>query len=142
VYDYARLELNLRPEAARYEGGSQNIVGMFGLGASLDWLASFGLSSSHSPLASRVVEITDAACEALQKAGATIYSDRRPAHRSGIVSFTFPDADHQLLRKRCLQAGVVLSCRDSRLRISPHAYANSDDLSRLVDALQTGLRAH
>ena len=37
--DYARIELNIRADAARYEGGSQNMVGFAGLGASLDLLA-------------------------------------------------------------------------------------------------------
>jgi len=32
--DYARIELNISNEAARYEGGSQNMVGFIGLGAS------------------------------------------------------------------------------------------------------------
>src|SRR4030095_2374333 len=41
--DYTRIEFKLRPTAVRYEGGSQNIVGLLGLGASLNLLAEYGL---------------------------------------------------------------------------------------------------
>lgn len=141
-HDFSRIELRLRPEAARFEGGSQNMVGMLGLGASLRWLEHYGLGPQRSPLADRVLEITDAACARLQEAlGAVIYSPRAGEQRSGIVSFEIPGVDPKTVRERCLEAGVVLSCRDGRVRISPHAYANKDDIERLVDALRFARQA-
>ncbi|MCI0361713.1 MAG: aminotransferase class V-fold PLP-dependent enzyme, partial [Planctomycetaceae bacterium] len=47
--DYTRIDLTLKPAAARYEGGTQNSSGMIGLAASLDLLANLGLSPSASP---------------------------------------------------------------------------------------------
>ncbi len=41
--DYTHIELNLRPTAARYEGGSQNNAGMIALGASLKLLMELGI---------------------------------------------------------------------------------------------------
>jgi cysteine desulfurase/selenocysteine lyase len=130
--DYTRIELDLKPSAARYEGGSQNMVGMLGFGASLDLLLELGIEN----IAASILEITDWACEKLSQAGATVISDRQPEHRSGIVAFEWPGHDPLAIKKHCLQEKVVLSCRAGRLRISPHAYNNEEDVDKLIDSLE------
>jgi selenocysteine lyase/cysteine desulfurase len=134
--DYTHIELNLRPTAARYEGGSQNNAGMIGLGASLKLLMGLGIDS----IAAAILDITDRACERLTEIGARIVSDRRPEHRggeqrSGIVSFELPGRDPLAVKRHALRQNVVFGCRAGRLRISPHAYNNEEDLDRLVEAL-------
>jgi cysteine desulfurase/selenocysteine lyase len=138
AHDYTRIELTFKPTAARYEGGSQNMVGMLGLGASLDLLQEIGLENT----AAAILDITDAACERLQSIGAKIVSDRRLDHRdgqqrSGIVAFELPGLDPLAIKKHCLTRQVVLSCRAGRLRISPHAYNNESDVDRLIAALES-----
>ncbi len=129
--DFARIELILRDEAARYEGGSQNMPGMVAFGASLKFLLGFGTEA----IAERVLEVSDMACARLAEIGASIYSDRRGERRSGIVVFEIPGRDPEILRKQCIDRGVVLSMRGGRLRISPHAYNNVADIDRLIEAL-------
>jgi cysteine desulfurase / selenocysteine lyase len=134
--DYTHIELNLRPTAARYEGGSQNNAGMIALGDSLKLLMELGIDS----IAASILDITDRACERLTEIGAKIISDRRPEHRggeqrSGIVSFELPGRDPLAVKRHALRQSVVFGCRAGRLRISPHAYNNEDDLDRLVEAL-------
>jgi selenocysteine lyase/cysteine desulfurase len=134
--DYTHIELNLRPTAARYEGGSQNNAGMLALGASIDLLFGLGLDS----LAACILDFTDRACERLREIGATIVSDRRPDHRngeqrSGIVSFEMPGRDPMALKRHAMRQDVVFGCRAGRLRLSPHAYNNEEDVERLIKAL-------
>ena len=136
--DFGRCELDIRPEASRYEGGSQNMVGVAALGASLDLLSRFGLSAGASPLAERVVGLNHGIAERLEEVGASVKSSIDPAHGSGILSFDLPGRDLPAVRRRCLDAGVVLSVRNDWLRVSPHAYTNGDDIDRLMDALRTG----
>ena len=130
-HDFGHIELRLKPSAARYEGGSPNMVGWLGLGASLQLLLQTGIEA----IGERVLAITDEACRRIEALGGIVASDRGGAARSGIVSFEMPARDSVGLRRQCLAAGVALGVRGGRLRISPHAYVNDDDLDRLIAAL-------
>ncbi len=143
--DYTHIELNLRPTAARYEGGSQNNAGFLAFGASLRLLMDLGIES----VAAAVLDITDRACERLSEIGAKIVSDRGPSpnrggvwggggeQRSGIVAFELPGRDPLAVKRHCMRQNVVFGCRAGRLRISPHAYNNEADLDRLVMGLKS-----
>jgi selenocysteine lyase/cysteine desulfurase len=131
AHDFTHIDLDLKPSAARYEGGTQNMAGFLGLAASLELLLEHGTEA----IAARVLAIADLAVDRLQSLGARVVSCREDERRSGIVAFELPGADPVDVRRRCLQAGVVVSCRAGRLRISPHAYNNDDDIGRLIEVL-------
>ncbi len=132
-YDFKHIDLDLRDSAARFEGGSQNMVGLHGLAASLDLLFAYGVGSRHSRIAERILEITDHACERLQSAGARIISQRNRDSRSGIVVFEKPGTDSTVLRNAAMDAGVVICCRGGGVRIRPDAFNNESDIERLVE---------
>jgi selenocysteine lyase/cysteine desulfurase len=134
--DYTRIELNLKSEASRYEGGSQNMVGFIGLGASLDLLASLGVGPKHSPVAEHVLAITDYACQRLLELGATLLAPRDGDHRSGIVTFNLPGHDANTIRRHLESQKIIVRCRAGGVRISPHGYATFEEVDRLIDELQ------
>lgn len=131
-HDFGHIELVFKDTAARYEGGSQNVAGLAALAASVELLGQFGMDA----LSERVLEITDLICRQLNEIGAVVLSDRTPAHGSGIVSFEIPDRDPYALQQQCVDRKVLLSCRAGRLRVSPHAYNNAEDVKRLIEALR------
>lgn len=133
VGDYSHVVFDLKPTAERYEGGSYNVVGFVGLAASLELLAGFGAER----IGPRVLEIGDAACDMLRSVGADVVSMRQGERRSGIVAFDLPGQDPWAVRRRALEAGVSLSVRVGRLRISPHAYNDASDLERLREVLKS-----
>jgi len=130
-HDYQRIDLKLKPSAARYEGGSLNLAGFIALGASLRLLMDLGAEA----IARRLLGLTDQAWQKLEAAGAQIVSHSEREHRSGILSFSLPGVDPMAFRKHCLSSGVVLSCRGGHLRIAPHGYNNEQDLNRLIDCI-------
>jgi cysteine desulfurase/selenocysteine lyase len=134
--DYTKVELNLRNAASRYEGGSQNMIGFHGLGASLDLLAGLGLSPQASPIADHVLMITDYACERLQELGATLHAPRTGIHRSGIVTFNLPGHDSDAIRRRLEAAHIIVRCRAGGVRISPHGYNTTGEIDNLITELR------
>ena len=49
-FDFNNIDWEPRPQAARYEGGTQNMVGLLGLGASLEMLMDLGASFNSSSI--------------------------------------------------------------------------------------------
>jgi len=135
-FNYQEIDLNIRKEAARYEGGSANLVGFLALGASLEMLSSFGLTAKASPIAEQIIRIGEMICQQLERSGAHIVSDRSETVRSGIIAFTLRNLDPAHVKRICLEHDVVVSCRGGYLRVSPHAYTNEEDVQRLVNALR------
>ncbi|NIP87018.1 MAG: aminotransferase class V-fold PLP-dependent enzyme, partial [Planctomycetales bacterium] len=101
-HDFDHIRLELKPTAARFEGGSENVIGNLALGASLELLSSLGVAH----LAARILQLTDLACQRLSEAGGTIASLREGDHRSGIVSFSWP-GDMSTLRHQLLNQNIV-----------------------------------
>ena len=129
--DYSRIELNYKPSAARYEGGTQNMVGFLGLAESLELLVGAG----QAAIGERILATTDLLCERLQAAGAELYTLREGDRRSGIVSCEFPGRDSLAIKQQLLRAGVVSSARGGKLRFATHCYNNEADIERLIAAL-------
>ena len=138
--DYSRVELNLRDSAARYEGGSQNMVGFHGLGASLDLLSSLGVGPVSSPVADQVLALTDFAASELAALGASLLAPRSGEHRSGIVTFLLPGRDPQTIRRQLEAAGIVVRCRGGGVRLSPHGYNTREEIERMIAELKQILR--
>jgi cysteine desulfurase/selenocysteine lyase len=131
-YDYANIDQDWIASAARFEGGTQNISGLIGLGASVATLLELGAGPDGSDVFDRILEVADYACERIESAGGTVISDLAAEHRSSIISFEFPNSDSPNIQKQLFKANVVISQRAGRLRISPHAYNNQDDIDRMV----------
>ncbi len=131
--DFTHIELTFKDSAARFEGGSSNMVGFAGLDASLELL----LRCDIGAISQRILALTDLACRRLGEAGAIIASHRDdPAHASGIVSFDLPGRDLPAIRRHLQDRRILLSCRAGKLRISPHAYNNADDIERLIEEIE------
>ena len=112
-----------------------NAVGFLALDSSLQVLRQTGLTSTASPIAARISDITDYACERLSRVGAQLRTIREPNHGSGIVSFQLDGEDLSAVRDRCMANGIVLSHRNGCLRISPHAYNTETEIDQLVEVI-------
>ena len=62
--------------------------------------------------------------------------DLPPANHSTIVAIPLDDADPTALLNHLTNAGVVCRARDGNLRLAVHFYNDSDDIDRLIAALE------
>ena len=132
--DYGNYRFELQPDARRFEPGSYNIPGIWGLTASLELLLEVGIATVWA----RVHALTTHLCEGLERKGYRVFSPRRDAgERSGIVVFE-PSADGpapQAVVDQLGQRNIIIVLREGRLRASPHFYNQPEQIDRLLDAL-------
>jgi len=88
-----------------------------------------------------VLALTDYACERLLELGAELLAPRTSGHRSGIVTFKLAGHDPNEARRRLEAAGIIARCRAGGVRISPHGYATTGEIDRLIDELRQIVRS-
>jgi cysteine desulfurase/selenocysteine lyase len=134
-HDFGSTSFQLKNTAGRFEPGTHNMSGILGMGGSLDLIAETGLTPESSPIAERVLVITDRIETMLCGEGFQCHSCREADHKSGIISFSKKGTDPAALRSELLKQGVVTSVRNQLLRLSPHAYACDQDLEKMMEVL-------
>ena len=131
-FDFEDMDQPLRDNAARYEEGAYNFVGISGMVGSLDLLTSIGTDA----LEKRLLELTDELHHGLEGIGWTVLSPRdRDSEKSGILKTTRKGLDMAALERTLADRGVFVSVRGGALRVAPHGYNNLEDLQRLLAAL-------
>jgi len=129
--DYASRDMALRPDAGRYECGTLNTIGCFGLRASIEFLLGVG----PGEIAPVVQDLGDRIAQGVQAKGYELLGDRTPETAAGIVSFRKPGFDAVEIVRRLRTSGIAAAPRAGWVRTSPHFYISPSDIDRLVDAL-------
>lgn len=137
AHQFGQPELKLKPDASRFEIGSQNMVGMRALRQSLAIFRTIARLHGPAAIANRVLELAALLEHELRRAGATTQFAADPQHRSGIVSFAVPRQGAGRIRQLAAEHHVAVSCRGIGVRASIHAYNQESDIRRLVEVIQS-----
>ncbi len=130
--DYSRQDWSIASSARRFECGSPNMLGGFGLEASLSLLQD---SEGMATVERRVLENAGTLMDAItQEPSLALLSDPDPARRSGIVTFHAPGKDGTALYRALMQEGVVCAGRGGGVRFSAHFHNSDEQLHRAVEA--------
>ncbi|MDQ6760229.1 MAG: aminotransferase class V-fold PLP-dependent enzyme [Acidobacteriota bacterium] len=129
--NYASRDMTLRPDAGRYECGTLNTVGCFGLDASIRLLLEVGVSR----IAPHIQALADRIAEGVQRKGYQVLGQRTPESTSGIVAFRKPGTDCRDLVDKFERAGVIVAPRQGWVRTSPHFYISPDEVDRMLAEL-------
>lgn len=129
--DYGSRDMSLRPDAGRYECGTLNTIGCFGLRASLEFLLEVGVEE----IAPVVQELGDRIAQGVQTKGYEVLGNRTPETGAGIVTFRKAGFDEREIVRRLRAAGVSAAPRAGWVRTSPHFYISPAEIDRMLEVL-------
>jgi cysteine desulfurase / selenocysteine lyase len=133
----AQEQIVFRSGAVKYEAGTQNLVGLVGLIASMELALEIGVEN----IAAELLRKRALLMPVLQAKGFTVLNaDAKTENASGIVSFFQPGKDLAALNQKLSEAGIVASLRTDRkgqnyIRLSPHFYNTDAELQRVLELL-------
>jgi cysteine desulfurase / selenocysteine lyase len=130
-HDYSSRDLTLRPDAGRYECGTLNTIGCYGLRASIEFLLEVGIER----IAPAVQALADQLSEGAVRKGYILLGDRTPDNGAGIVALHKPGLDSRQMVHELKERGIIAAPRQGWVRFSPHFYISPDDIERVVKAL-------
>jgi len=129
--DYASRDMTLRKDAGRYECGTLNTIGCFGLRAAIEFLLAVGMAE----IAPAVQGLGDRIAAGVEALGYELACRRTPATGAGIVSFRKPGVEAGAIVRRLREAGISCAPRAGWVRTSPHFYISPADIDRMLGEL-------
>jgi selenocysteine lyase/cysteine desulfurase len=129
--DYASRDMALRGDAGRYECGTLNTIGCYGLRASIEFLLEVGAGE----IAPVVQNLGDRVAAGAVARGYEIHEPRTPGTGAGIVSIRKPGHDAGEIVRLLRANGISTAPRAGWVRISPHFYIAPEDIDRMLDLL-------
>ena len=128
--DFDQPHLVLKRDAQRFEEGSMNLMGVFGLGAAVELL----LEASIEDIEQHVLDLGDEIIEEADKRGFEILTPRERRERGGNVTFR-GHFDQEAVRSGLREKGIMVNVRGGGLRVSPHFYNIESDIEKLFKAI-------
>ena len=129
--DYGTRDMSLRPNAGRYECGTLNTIGCFGLNAAIEFVLAVGVER----IAPAVQALGDRIADGVGARGYEVLGRRTPATGAGIVSFRRAEADSAEIVRRLRERGIATANRGGWVRTSPHFYISPEEIDRMVKEL-------
>ncbi len=128
---YAGEITELRSDAGRYEPGTLNTIGCFGLRAAIELLLEVGIER----IAPQVCGLADRIAAGVLGKGYELLGERTAGNAAGIVSFRKPEVDSRMIVRKLKDGGIQAAPRQGWVRTSPHFYLNEDDIDRMLAEL-------
>lgn len=129
--DYSSRDMSLRTDAGRYECGTLNTIGCFGLQASIELLLEVGIEN----VATQVTALADRIAEGATAKGYEVMGQRTAATASGIVSIRKEGVDSRFIWSQLREQKVAAAPRQGWLRLSPHFYIAPEEIDHFIGML-------
>jgi selenocysteine lyase/cysteine desulfurase len=130
-FDYQARDTTPRPGAARYECGTLNTAGCYGLLAAIDFLLEVGIDR----ISRRVSEVAQRIAQGVTARGYRVLTVPEGESGSGIVAFQKPGVDSTEAVALLASHGIVAAPRSGWIRTSPHFYISDEEVEQLIAVL-------
>jgi cysteine desulfurase / selenocysteine lyase len=129
---FIECPIDVWPDSRRFEAGSLNTNGVYGLRAALDLIDEIGVEVIQE----NALRVASALAGGLESMGWSV-AGQRPI-RSPIVGATPPDVERSIrwYHSRLEEKGIVTAPREGLLRFSPHYYNDEEEVTRVLDVLR------
>lgn len=130
--------MQLKESASRFEFATMHFGSIAGLAKAIEYLCDHGIEKvlAHAnALADQLI------VGAKSIPGLELVSTTDPAERSPITTFRIRGASTEFVVEELERRKIIVSNRTDLLRLSPHVYNTSGDMTLLLNALQEILEA-
>jgi selenocysteine lyase/cysteine desulfurase len=131
-FDYSSRDMSLRPDAGRYECGTLNTIGCYGLRGALDFLLEVGVEN----IKRAVQSLGDRVWNGVTALGFETLGRRSPETGAGIVSFRKPGIEATVIVRKLREAGIITAPRQGWVRCAPHFYIAPEEIDRMLEVLK------
>jgi cysteine desulfurase / selenocysteine lyase len=129
--DYGVRDMTLRADSARYECGTLNTAGCFGLRAAIEFLLEVGIGN----IASELLAITEQLTAGARRKGYQSMRGWTPETASGIVTLRHPSQDSRAIVSELKRRRILAAPRQGWIRMAPHFYISPEDIEQVLEAL-------
>lgn len=127
----------LHPTARRFEYANTNLIGLYGITASLRMLSELGIEQIDQMIQKSTRFLSDE----LQVRDLEVISDWLQPHRSGIVTFRHPAIETSRLYQKLKANQVICSAREGYLRISVHFFNSLKQMEAILNILDGAIQS-
>jgi len=129
--DYANRDMSLRPDAGRYECGTLNTIGCYGLRAAMEFLIGIGVEQ----IGKDIQALGDRLAQGAQEKGYLVLARRTPANGAGIVAVRKEGTDSRVIVRQLAEKGIIAAPRQGWVRLAPHFYISPEEIDRVIAEL-------
>jgi len=136
-WEFYNYEQPLASSARRYEGGSLNMPGLWGMRAALETLLEFGMQNIED----QILHLSGLLWRGLASInGLTVITPAEREERAGIVTAQLPPGTNaEALLGMLHRHNVMPALRERKIRYSPHFYCTEEEMATTVQLTREGL---
>lgn len=134
-FEFEKIDFNLKPNALKFEEGSQCALGILTLGASLKLLREFGIQNVQN----EIQRLGELIIKLATERGFELSCPANKDSRGGAVVFK-GSFDPEEIKEKLGEKNIMVKSRGGGLRVAPHIYNTEEEIEALFREIDNILR--